>query len=150
MPVQIDAALGADGDLPEVSRFVTGLELIQQRIRLRLQRGTGEWFLDPLGVGLPLIDWRSQKPPDVRGIVARVQTEIREVPGVVGTANWSGVHDAAARRLTLTGDVLYRDSEVTSVVVTGAAGRDHNAMVFGVYFSSGNIRGAVPRPTGRL
>src|SRR5687768_5515451 len=102
---QIDAYLDPDtGDLPESGRTVTGIDLIQQRIRLRLLRGTGEWFLDPTGTGLPHIEWRQMKPPNVPLIVAQLQTEIRAVPGVVRTANFDGEHDPAARRVTITGD----------------------------------------------
>ena len=148
MPVQIDAYLDPlTGDLPAVSRFCTGLELIQQRIRLRLRRGTQEWFLDPANVGLPLIPWREQKPPRVSEIVGRIQQEIREVPGVTGTANFTGVHDAAARRLTISGDVLYAVGQATSVVVTGQTGVDRNVMLFTVLFPVGNIAGGVARPT---
>ncbi|HEX5201307.1 MAG TPA: hypothetical protein VFW27_15350, partial [Actinoplanes sp.] len=146
MPTQLDAYIDPDtGDLPAIARFTTGIELIQQRIRRRLRRGVGEWFLDPQGTGLPLIEWRERKPPDIRGIVGRVQQEIREVPGVVATANFEGVHDPAARRLTVSGDVIVDTGEVTAVVVTGVTEQAHNAMVFGVYFSSGRIPGGIPR-----
>lgn len=148
--VQIDALLDDDGDLPEVSQFVTSVELIQQRIRRRLRRGTGEWFLDPDGVGLPLIAWRQQKPPQVAQILSQVQAEIREVPGVIATANFDAIHDTAARRLSIFGDVLVDDGSVTSIRVTGPTDASHNTMPFAVFFTSGSIRGGIPRPsTGR-
>jgi hypothetical protein len=79
-----------------------------------------------------------------------VQQEIRQIPGVVGTVGWTGTHDPAARRLTVGGDVLVNTGDVTTVLVTGVGDELRNTMVFGVYFSSGNIQGAIPRPTGRL
>lgn len=143
---QVDAYLDpTTGDLPEVSRLCTGIELIQQRIRMRLRRGQGEWFLDPAGTGLPLLEWRQQKPPDVAAIVGRIQAEIASIPGVVSTANFVGVHDAAARRLTVTGDVVADGGEVTSVVVTGVQDPKRNTMPFAVFFGSSAISGSIPR-----
>lgn len=150
MTVELDAYIDpTTGDLPEASRLITGLDLIQQRIRRRLLRGTGEYFLDPVNVGLPLIAWRNTKPPNVALIVARIQAEILDVPGVISTANFVGVHDAAAHRLTISGDVLANDGAVTAVVVTGLTAGARNTMSFGVYFASGNIRGGIPHPSHR-
>lgn len=145
--VQVDAYLDpVTGDLPEISRFVTGIELVEQRIRLRLRRGTGEWFLDPNNVGLPLLDWRQMKPPDVQAIVGRLQTEIREVPGVVTTRNFQGTHDPAARLLTVSGDVIVADGQVTSIVVYGKEA-ERNGFLFQIFFTRGS--GPIVRPTFR-
>lgn len=144
---QIDAYLDpATGDLPEVSRFTTGIDLIQQRIRVRLRRGTGEYFLDP-SVGLPLLDWKQMKPPNVPLILSQMQAEIRAVPGVISTSTFNGVHDPATRLLTITGDVLVGDEVALRLAAFASTGHAHNTMSFGVQFSSGNIRGGVPRPS---
>ncbi|HZI43959.1 MAG TPA: hypothetical protein VFD53_02000 [Ilumatobacter sp.] len=152
MTVQVDTLLDpVTGDLQDVSQFVTGIALIEQRIRLRLRRGTGEWFLDP-SVGLPLIPWRERKPPNVTEMSSLVQAEIRRVPGVVATQNWTGVHDPAARRVTLSGDVIVSDGTVTTVLVTGVEGAGHNGYIFGVFFNGSNriVGGGPARPsTGR-
>lgn len=146
MPIQVDIALDPlTGDLAHPTRLITGMELIQQRIRLRLRRGTGEWFLDP-SVGLPLLDWRQQKPPRVADIVARIQAEIREVPGVTGTSNFTGEHDPLLRKLTVTGDVFAADGEVTSIVVMGSADPARNVMPFAVFFASRSIQGLPAAP----
>lgn len=135
MPVQVDVFIDpVTGDLPAISRLATGLDLIEARIRLRLQRGEGEWFLDPLGVGLPLIAWRQQKPPRVSEILQRLQREIREVPGVLTTKNWTGAHDAPARRLTLSGDVIVDDGSVTSLVVSAPTDAPRNTLGFSLLF----------------
>jgi hypothetical protein len=148
VPIETDVALDpTTGDLVVPTRMITGLELIQQRIRRRLRRGSGEWFLDPAGVGLPLLEWRQQKPPRIPQILQRLQDEIRAVPGVVATQNFVGTHDVAAHQLTVTGDVLVDGGTVTAIVVTGPTAGRRNAMVFGVFFSSNNIRGALPRPS---
>jgi hypothetical protein len=146
--IEIDVALDpTTGDMVVPTRLITGLELIQQRIRRRLQRGTGEWFLDPAGTGLPLLAWREQKPPRIAQILQRLQDEIKAVPGVVATANFTGTHDVAAHQLTVTGDVIVDDGTVTAVVVTAPTAGRPNSMSFGVFFSSNNIRGGIPRPS---
>lgn len=146
----VDAYLDpTSGDLPEISRLCTGLDLIQQRIRLRLNRGVGEYFLDPVNVGLPLIEWREQKPPQLGAIQRRIEDEIRQVPGVVRTQDFVATHDAGARRVTVTGNVIVDTGEVTAIVATAAGDVVRNSMSFGVQFSSNNIRGAAPRPSSR-
>jgi hypothetical protein len=147
MSIQADIALDPlTGDLVWPTKLLTGLDLIQQRIRTRLRRGLGEWFLDPNGVGLPLLDWRQQKPPRVQEIVSRVQSEIRAIPGVTATANFVGTHDAAARRLTISGDVFAADGAVTALVVTGTTDPARNSMIFGLFFSR-NVQGGIPSPS---
>lgn len=148
MPIQVDTYLDPiTGDLPEVSRFCTGIELIEQRIRLRLHRGTGEWFLDPNGTGLPLLEWRQMKPPDVQAIVGRLQQELRAIPGVTATRGWTGTHDHAARRLTVSGDVVVADGQVTALVVTAPTDVARNAFYFQLFFSRGV--GSIVRPAFR-
>lgn len=148
MPVQVDLHLDPiTGDLPDVSRFATGIELIEQRIRLRLHRGLGEWFLDPAGTGLPLLEWRQQKPPDVSGIVQRLQAEIRSVPGVVSTKNFTGTHDPAGRRLTISGDVVAADGQVTSMVAAAPTDVARNTFLFQIFFARGS--GPILRPAFR-
>lgn len=143
----LDAALDSTGDLAEVSRFVTGIDLVEQRIRVRLQRGSGEWFLDPDGTGLPFIEWRGQKPPDLTAINLRVQQEIASVPGVLRLENFEALHDAAARQVTVSGDVYVGPDESTTVVaVVGAAGA-RNLSILAIQFASRSISGAIARPT---
>lgn len=145
--IQIDAYIDPiTGDLPEVTRLTTGIELIQQRIRLRLYRGTGEWFLDPLGTGLPLIAWRNLKPPPVQLITGRIEAEIRKVPGVISTSDFVGVHDPAAHLLTVSGTATAADGAVTAVVITIPVGA-RNVSTIGVFFAPiGTMRGGLPRP----
>lgn len=148
MTIEVDMFLDpVTGDFPDISRLTTGIELIEQRIRLRLYRGTGEWFLDPAGTGLPLIAWRQMKPPVVSEIVARIQAEIRDIPGVARTENWQGTHDPAARSLTVSGDVVAADGAVTSTVVIAPTDVARNSFVFQIFFTRGS--GPVLRPAFR-
>jgi hypothetical protein len=146
---QLDAYLDPlTGDLSTIPRLVTGIDLVAQRIKRRLQRGTGEFFVDP-SLGLPLIEWRQQKPPQVALILARLQAEIRLVPGVVSTQNFQGTHDPLQRSLTISGDVTVAEEGVLSVVVFGSQDVARNTMSFSIFFSSGNIAGHVPQPSAR-
>lgn len=149
MPQQIDAYLDPDtGDLPVTNRLITGIELIEQRIRFRLKRATGEWFLDR-SEGLPLVQWRSRKPPQVQAILRTLQQEIRLVPGVVSTQNFEATHEPLLRRLTVTGDVLVEEGQVLSIAVIGETSPARNAHFF-VSFSR-NLQGAIAAPSsGRL
>jgi hypothetical protein len=132
----------ATGDLPEVTRLCTGIELIEQRIRLRLRRGIGEWFLDA-SVGLPLIEWFSGKP-DPRVVTTTFERECRSVPGVIGTSGWSGNLNPTTRRLNVSGLVHTAEDGVTSLSVIGARELDRNGSIFGVFFSR-----ALPVPISR-
>jgi hypothetical protein len=147
MPQQIDAYLDPDtGDLPASSRLITGIDLIAQRIRFRLKRSQGEWFLDP-SEGLPLVQWRQRKPPQVQAILQSLQGEIRLVPGVVSTANFEGTHDGLARTLTVTGDVYCEDGDVLSIAAMGGTAGARNSMSFSVSFFSRNVQGVIAAPT---
>lgn len=81
MTAFFDVELDASGDLPVRTRHIRGLEQIAQRVRTRLQTFAREWFLD-LRRGLPYLEWRQQKPPQLDQIRARIQREIRQTPGV--------------------------------------------------------------------
>jgi hypothetical protein len=146
MSQQIDILVDDDGDLPVTPQMVTGIALVAQRIKRRLQRGTGEWFVDP-SKGLPLIEWRQQKPPQVQQILFRLQQEIRLVPGVVSTSNFQGTHNPLQRSLTLSGDVLVEEEGVLSVVILGSQDVARNTMSFSLFFHSNNIAGHVPQPS---
>lgn len=148
MPIQVDIALDPlTGDIAHPTRIITGMELIQQRIRVRLRRGLGEYFLDPEGTGLPLLEWRQSKPPQAAAIASRIQEEIREIPGVTRTANFQGSHDPATRTLTVSGDVYADDGAATSLLVVGSTDPARNNMVFALFFSARTIQGGIPRPT---
>jgi len=138
------------GDLPQVSRLTSGVELIEQRIRLRLQRGLDEWFLDPTA-GLPLIAWREQKPPDLAQIVALTQREIRAVPGVTTTVDFVAVHDNATRAVTVTGTALYDTEGASTVLVVCPPPTERNTSPWTVHITSRRINGLTPQiNAGRL
>lgn len=124
--------LGLDpvtGDLPRVPTLITGLDLILQRIRLRLNRGQGEWFLD-LDAGLPLLAWRTQKPPNLPSISSTIQAEIDSIPGVQRTQNFTATFNDVTRQLTVSGEVVTDAGEVTRVTVLSSRTEPTNAAFF--------------------
>jgi hypothetical protein len=138
----IDILLDPDtGDLPAISRFVTGIDLVHQRIRRRLQRHRGEWFLDPAGTGLPYEVWRQQKPPNLTEILGAVRRELAAIPEVTSTAGWEITHDNDTNRLTITG-TLFTDYGVTGIRLSEpepTTADHHNAMVFAAVFIAPTI-----------
>lgn len=80
-----DFLLDPDGDLPLNSRTLrTATEdhrVLKQRIRFYLERARGEDPID-LRKGLPVIQWRAEKPPPLEAIRAFVRTGILSIPEV--------------------------------------------------------------------
>lgn len=77
-----DVQLDEHGDLPALTRHVSGVDLIRQRIKTRLQTFAGEWFLDERR-GLPYLEWKQARPADVAPIRARLRRDIVTTPGVI-------------------------------------------------------------------
>jgi len=136
----------ATGDLPDVNRLIGGATEIRQRISLRLQRHLGEWFLD-LTQGLPFERWAQQKPVRVGEIVARIRSEIEAVPGVIGTASFSGTQDLALRQVSVTGEFLVQDGTAETVSVGGTLSGP-NVSYWGVYFGARQVHQPTAGPTG--
>ena len=113
-PRGYDIGLGDDGDLPVRARFISGLDLIAQRVGRRLRAFYGEWFAD-LQFGLPFFDWIAQKPPRVAEIGALVRLAIETTPGVVRVDDWLGDLDRDTRTLTYSGTIR---TELGDVVAT--------------------------------
>lgn len=115
-----DLRLNDSGDISNPVRPATGLALIKQRIRRRLRTITGEWFLDPDGVGLPYLDWIATKPPPVATISAATQEAVLAVPGVVRVVGWGAAHDADARTVRISGVVITDTDDALTLQITGA------------------------------
>lgn len=113
--MSIDVEL-IDGDLPALTRHISGTLVVLQRVRLRLLTALGEWILDRL-VGIPYLRFIQQKPPNINEIGAFIRREIEAVPGVVSIDTWTPVHDIDARRLTFTAEISVVDEPDTIEVV---------------------------------
>lgn len=104
-------------DLPDVPTLIDGPALVQQRIRTRLLRGRAEWFVN-LQTGLPLLEWRQQKPPDEVAIRATLQAEIVQIDGVVATENFTSSFDSVTKTLRVSGDVRIDGGSVVTISVS--------------------------------
>ena len=109
--LRYDVGLDAENDLPVRTAHVTGLDLIVQRIRRRLQTVSGEWLGDKT-IGLPFFEWFQQKPPKVNAIGALIRRAIETTPGVARLDDWSGSFDPSTRALTFSGTIRTTDGDV--------------------------------------
>lgn len=105
MTATYDVLLDATGDIPEFTRHVRGLEIIGQRVRLRLATFLGEWFLDE-SKGLDYLTWMATKPFPEDQVGALIVAEINATPGVVKVSEYSTTYDPAAQTFGLTAYAL--------------------------------------------
>jgi len=125
-----DVQLDNNGDIPIRTAYITGPDLVRQRIKIRLNTWRGEWFLDQR-LGLPFLEWKQQKPPDVNVIRALIQREIRTTPGVVGVANLEV--SLVQGRIEITGRITVED--VTLDLSAEISGPQGNSQPVTVLFS---------------
>ncbi len=115
MPPDYDIQLGTDGDLQPFSRHVTGMELVQQRIKVRVFTFLGEWLLDQ-AAGLDWQGFAQQKPFEQDAVGILIRNEIAKTRGVVAVTAWSTTYDRATRAFVFTASLETEEGE-TSVVV---------------------------------
>lgn len=125
-----DIQLDEQGDLPVAPRHVTDIAAVAQRVEIRLKTFFGEWFLDERR-GLPWLEWKQQKPPNIDVIRERVRSEIRQARGVVrveslevaigiGTITINGVIIVADAALALTATVSPANNAQPVTVLIGS------------------------------
>ena len=134
-------------DLPEVSSFVTGPELTTQRAGVRLRTFgpsvegvSGEWILDQF-VGLPFLDWRQQKPPDLANVTAVLTAEIASTPGVIRVESINTTFDPVTRTITAVGTAIIEgneDVDELSVAFAVTIGRNTTPVLV-TFYSSGAV-----------
>lgn len=123
------------GDLPDVPVLITGTPLIQQLIGCVLNFFRGEWYLD-VDLGLPLLEWVTERGLDLPAVLARVEREIRGVPGVLRTQD--ATISMSGRTVTIGLVAVTRDGDVTVSLVQSEAGL-RNGSPWGVYFAGGVV-----------
>ncbi len=107
-----DIGLDPDtGDLPTISSLISGIDLVAQRVRIRLGLIKGDSVRDK-SLGLPWVDWMSTKPVRLRDIETQTRLAVESVPGVVRTENWTATHDPQTRSVTLSGQVFSTFGEI--------------------------------------
>jgi hypothetical protein len=114
--MSFDILLDDDGDLPAHPMHGTGLDLLVQRIDRRVRIHRGEWMLDA-SVGLPFVQFRAQKPPQVEAIGALIRREIEDVPGVTRVETITGTYDQAQQHLSYEARVLIEGDAAVELVV---------------------------------
>ena len=114
-----DILLNANGDVDMSTgdlQFTTGLQALEQSIRIRLQFYANEWFLDPTA-GLPYYRDVLKKNPDPATLKAVFRAALLETPGVTNVDALDLSLDSVTRRLTVTfrvsGDLGVLDASVT-------------------------------------
>lgn len=97
-----DVLMGDDGDLPVFTRHVSGMEVIAQRVRVRLGTHRGDWPLD-VRAGIPWTEYLGRKPLDMAALAAVLAVEMLAVPGVtaVEDLDWSVDNGLATITATL-------------------------------------------------
>ena len=140
MSAAVDIGLDpATGDLPDVPVLITGLDLIEQLIASTMNLFLGEWYLDER-VGLPFVEWITEKAPDVAAIVARIEIEIGKIPGVRRTERAVGVLEGRTVRVEMV--VITDAGDATQVSILQDTSGLRNGSPFAVYFRSNRISGA--------
>lgn len=104
-----DVELNSAGDLQVNPRYISGLTLVAQRVRLRLLTHRGEWFLDQR-LGVPYILWKDDKPPvaSMRSVIRRI---LETTPGVISVASLSVEYQG--RKVLISGRLRTPDGELT-------------------------------------
>lgn len=102
------------GDLPSFTRHASGMDVIAQRVRVRLGTHRGDWPLD-VTAGIPWTDYLGRKPLDLAALASVIALEILQVPGVtrVLDLDWQQVGTSA----TITATVLTEVGRSLEVVV---------------------------------
>ncbi len=131
-----DILLESDLDLPESSQHVTGVEIVAQRVHLRLITSEGEWILDRFQ-GLPYIDWVTNKLSTRRAqiIAQRIRAEILTTPGVVALEDYTTEFERSSSTFKLSGTV-YVDEGLAFTFTTSpgaTAVTDPNGSPFFLY-----------------
>ena len=87
-----DIGLDVNGDIPLIAQAITGIDLVIQRVQIRLLLQRGPYSQDQTKG----IDWLSavaQRPFDVVGFGAQLRAIIADAPDVDRVSEFEGVQD---------------------------------------------------------
>lgn len=106
-----DLVMGADGDF----EWVTGIDAIEQDIRLALSLFQGEWFLD-ITAGIPYHQQiLGKKPPPLLAIREIFRKQLLAVPGVAEILSLEVGFNNRTRETSVTWRVSTDEGELTGV-----------------------------------
>lgn len=132
-----DVQLDDLGDIPTVTRHVDGLELVIQRVTIRLRMALGEFLLDRTK-GLDYLAFTAQRPVDVQGIGDIIRNEIASTPGVdrvdafeaTSTFATVGLALQFSGRVVVTSDTLAQAQLVALTIgFVPTVGNTHSAVI---------------------
>lgn len=90
--------------------------LIMQRVRIRLGRHLGEWFLDP-AIGLPWTEWQGRRGIRDLEILDPIRAEILAVNGVEDVLSLALERNGS--QFTITGQILLAGNTNTTPIPFG-------------------------------
>lgn len=99
-----DVLLTPDGDIYRSTRLATGIDLVKQRLQIRLNTFRGEWILD-FAQGIPYFEIGETLPfavGEVRDLFIR---EISTTEGVASLSSVSATYDNPTQTFRLTANV---------------------------------------------
>lgn len=99
-----------DGDIQQSNSTVRDLELILQKIQIRLKTWMGEWILDR-SVGMQYERLFMQKPPRLTEFTSLVRREIEDVEGVTAVIIEESVFEPETKTIRISGRVQAEDEE---------------------------------------
>jgi len=126
-----DIGLDSTGDLPTITQHISGIELIAQKIKIRLLTFKGEWKLNE-ALGLDYPGWFQTKPAPVALASGLIRQEIEATTGVEQITSWDVQFDAPSRLMTITAAVL-TTAGVLTVEVSPLGPGTGNAQTLPIY-----------------
>jgi len=97
-----DVILTDSGDLPRSPSHGNPNQVLEQSIRIALNKGRGENPTDS-GDGLPFLQWSQQKPVRVDTIAEQIRQEILDIPQVERIIELTAEHIPAERKVQVEG-----------------------------------------------
>lgn len=116
-----DLALDENGDLPAITKPIDGIDLVLQRVRIRLRLALGNYIGDQTK-GLDYLGFQN-RPQDVTAIGDQIRAEIESTPGVSRALEFTGEQDGETlrynARIFVQADSQAEEDLVALTVVTG-------------------------------
>lgn len=97
-------------EAPARTRLVSGIDLVAQKIRLRLAIHQGEVLRD-VSIGFPWVDWISTKPPPLAAIRSRVRSQLGKIAEVSAVTNVQA--SVSSGTIHISADVSTPEGEVS-------------------------------------
>ncbi len=124
-------------DIPLNGKFVSGVDLVRQRIEILLRTNRGEWFLDT-EFGIPWSEWATTKGLNIREAASLIRRKILDVDGVVRADPVTSVRDPNQRQVSFSGTAFASDG--TGFAFSTSTGDNGFAGINGTHLTVVHIR----------